>query len=172
MKMQLTQHRAFHSLSDFWQARNPRERLILTLALAILVLALVYLVLIEPALNAREQSSRQVPQLRQQVAQMQSLAKEAASLPAEPAAAQAPPPLSQESVTKSLTSHGLKPQNLNVSADTVRLQLSDASFSSLMSWLGTARSTTMLQVAEANIVAQSQPDIVNATITLRQQTSE
>jgi general secretion pathway protein M len=172
MKMQLTQHRAFQSLSDFWQARNSRERVILMLALAIIVLAILYLLLIEPALNSRDRLSRQVPQLRQQVAQMQSLAKEATSLPAEPAAAQAPPPLSQQSVATSLAGHGLKPQNLNVSADTVRLQVSDASFSSLMSWLGTARSTAMLEVAEANIVAQSQPDRVNATLTLRQQKSE
>jgi general secretion pathway protein M len=171
MKMQLTQHRAFQSLSDFWQARNPRERLILRLALALVVLALIYLVLIEPALNARDQLSRQVPQLRQQVAQMQSLAKEAASLPAA-SAPQTPSPLSQESVATSLASHGLKPQNLNVSADTVRLQVSDASFSSLMSWLGTARSTAMLEVAEANIVAQSQSGRVNATLTLRQRTRE
>ena len=171
MKTQLTQHRAVQSLSDFWQARNPRERAILALALAIIVLSILYLILIEPALKARDQLSRQVPQLRQQVAQMQSLAKEAANLPA-PSAPQTPSPLSQESVAASLASHGLKPQNLNVSADTVRLQLSNASFSSLMSWLGTARSTAMLEVAEANIVAQSQPGTVNATLTLRQQRGE
>lgn len=170
MKTQLTQHRAFQSASEFWQARDSRERTMLTALGAFLVLAVLYMLLIEPALSGREQLSRSVPQMRQQVAEMQTLAKQAQSLP--PPTQSARTPLTRESISATLSSHGLNAQNVNVSGEIVRLQLSDASFSSLMSWLGTVRGNSLLEVSEANIVALPQPDRVNATLTLRQQASE
>lgn len=170
MKTQIAQHRPFQSASEFWQARDPRERTMLTALGAFLLLALFYILLIEPALNGREQLSRSVPQLRQQVAEMQTLAKQARGLP--PPSQRTPTPVTRESVTASLGSHGLTAQNLSVSGEMVRLQFSDVSFSSVMSWLGAVRSNSMLEVAEANIVALPQPDKVNATLTLRQQASE
>lgn len=167
---QLAQHRAFASASEFWQARNPRERMMLASLAGLLILAVFYLALIEPALTGREQLRRSVPQLRQQVAEMQTLAKQAASMPAPSQRARTP--LTRESLATTLTSHGLNAQNLNVSGEIVRLQLSDASFSNVTSWLGNVRSNLMLEVSEANIVALPQPDRVNATLTLRQQASE
>ena len=168
--MQLAQQRILQPLSEFWQARNPRERMIIAFAAALLLLALLYLVLIEPALNAREQLSRSVPQLRQQVAEMQVLAKEAQTLP--PPSEQPRTPVTRESISATLSEHGLKPQNLNVNGGTVQVQFSDVAFSSVLAWLGTVRGSAMLEVSEANIVAQSQPDMVNATLTLRQQAGE
>lgn len=170
MKTQLTQNRAFQSASEFWQARDSRERTMLTALGGFLLLALLYMLLIEPALTGREQLSRSVPQLRQQVAEMQTLAKQAQSLPAPSQRARTP--LTRDSLAASLGSHGLNAQNLNVNGEIVRLQLSDASFSSFMSWLGNVRSNSLVEVTEANIVALPQPDRVNATLTLRQQASE
>lgn len=170
MKTQLTQHRAFQSLSDFWQARDSRERVLLLSALGLLLVAVFYLLLIEPAVEGRERLSRSLPQLRQQVAEMQTLAKEAANLP--PPSERTAQPITRESLTSSLSNHGITAQNLSVSGETVRLQLTNASFSNLIAWLGAVRSAMLLEVTEANIVAQSQSDMVNATITLRQQASE
>lgn len=167
---QLAQHRAFASASEFWQARNPRERMMLASLAALLILAVFYLFLVEPALAGREQLSRSVPQLRQQVAEMQTLAKQASSLP--PPSQRTRAPLARESLATTLANHGLNAQNLNVSGEIVRLQVSDAAFSNLTNWLGSVRSNLMLEVAEANIVALPQPDRVNATLTLRQQASE
>ncbi len=170
MKMQGNQQRFVQPVTDFWQARNPRERMILALAAGLILLALFYLVLIEPAMNARAQLSRAVPQLRQQVAEMQTLAKEAQTLPAP--AEQAPTPVTREAVEAALNSHSLKAQNLNVNGGVVQVQFSNVAFSGVLSWLGSLRGSSMLEVTDANIVAQSQPDIVNATLTLRQQVSE
>src|SRR5690606_22653889 len=170
MKMQLNQQRLVQPVTDFRQARNPRERLILALAAGLIVLALIYLALIEPAMNARTQLIRSVPQLRQQVAEMQTLAKEAQSLPAP--AEQNVTPVTREMVQAALNSHDLKAQSLNVNGGVVQVQFSDVAFSNLLAWLGSLRGNAMLEVTDANIVAQSQPDRVNATLTLRQQASE
>ena len=170
MKMQMAQQRVFQSLSEFWQARNSRERQLLTLGMVFLLLALIYAVLIDPAISARAQLSKSLPQLRQQAAEMQALAKEAASLPQR--SAQTVQPVTRDSVAASLGNHGLTPQNLTVSGEIVRVQLSNASFANVVGWLGTARSAALLEVTEANIVALSQPDMVNATLTLRQQARE
>jgi general secretion pathway protein M len=157
-------------LQDFWSARNTRERNMLSIAAAAIALALVYLLLIDPALEGREQMRKTLPNLRQQVAQIQALSKEAGDL----ADRDAPvvEPVSRASVEAALSRNGLKAQNLTVNNEMVVAQFSGASFSQLIRWLQDMQKTAMATVVESNIVAQDQPDSVNATLTLRQQRNE
>ncbi|MGV3743347.1 MAG: type II secretion system protein GspM [Burkholderiaceae bacterium] len=157
-------------LQDFWSVRNPRERNMLSIAATAIALALVYLLLIDPALEGRDQLRKTLPNLRQQVAQMQALSKEAGEL----ADRDAPvvEPISRTSVEASLSRNGLKPQNLTVNNEVVIAQFSGASFAQLVRWLQDMQKTAMVTVVESNIVAQDQPDTVNATLTLRQQRNE
>jgi len=152
--------------ASFWQARNQRERRILVLALGVAIFALVYGLLLDPALSGRARLQQELPQLRQQVAQMQAMVREAAALPQ---AGTAIEPLSRQGLEAGLASKGLKPQNLAISGEIVRLQLEGVTFAALLDWLDEAQKTSLLAVSEANILVQAQPGIVNATLTLRQQ---
>ena len=81
-------------------------------------------------------------------------------------------PISQESIAASLSSRGMKPVNLSVTDDLVRVQLNPVSFSGLLDWINDQQKTAHLTVLDANFIALPQTDMVNATVTLRQQKSE
>lgn len=160
-------------LQSFWSARNPRERRLLGIGLTVAVLGLLYLLLIDPALQGREQLHKSLPALRQQVAELRVLAQEAEALPEQTdSAATDIPPLTRASVEAALQSQGLTPENLSVGAGTVRVQLASISFASLVAWLDAVQSTLGVAVSEANIVAQSQADMVDATLTLQKRNNE
>ena len=108
--------------------------------------------------------------LRQQVAQMQELSKQAAALSIKSAAAL--PPLSKDSIEAALARNGLKPQSVMLTGDFVKVQLAAASFAGTMDWLDDMQKTALLSVVDANIVALPQPDMINATFTLRQPAHE
>ncbi len=160
-------------IQAFWSARNPREQRLLGVGLAVAGLGLLYLLLIDPALQGREQLQKTLPSLRQQVAELRVLAQEAESLSDQSDSATADTPLlTRASVEAALQSQSLTPENLSVGAGTVRVQLASVSFGSLTGWLGAMQSTLGVAVSEANIVAQSQADSVNATLTLQKRNDE
>jgi general secretion pathway protein M len=159
------------AVSDFWSARNQRERVLLAIGIVVVVLGLLYVVAFSPAISGREQLARTLPQMRQQVAQMQAMASEANSLSANKSAA-ASTPMSRESLEASLEQKGLKAQSVALTGDTARLTLPSASFSGLLEWVDESQKSSGIQLVDANIVALSQPDMVSATLTLRQQRSE
>ncbi|MDO8301225.1 type II secretion system protein GspM [Lacisediminimonas sp.] len=164
---------AAQPLADYWSARNPRERKMIAAAAAAIVLALLYLLLIEPAISGREQLRKNLPALRQQVAQMQSMAREIqAAPPASAASAPLAAPVTRESLEAGLAGAGLKAQTISVSGEFVRLQLNGVSFAALVGWLDQAGKSLGMSVVETSIVAQTQPDSVNANLTLRQQRRE
>lgn len=154
------------ALTEFWAARDARERAMLTAATAVASLGLIYALLIAPALTGREQLNRNLPQLRQQVAQLQGLAKQAEAISAKPATAVLT--LSRENIEAALVRSGLKPQSVISTGDYAKVQLASASFSGTLSWLNEMQKTALLYVVEADIVALSQADRVDATLSLRQ----
>ncbi|TFW06584.1 type II secretion system protein M [Oxalobacteraceae bacterium OM1] len=155
--------------ATFWGARNKRERNLLTIAAVVIIAGLFYVLLIDPALSGRAQLEKQLPALRRQAAEVQSLAREATNLKS---SAVTSPPATKESVESSLNSRGLKPQNVIINGELVRVQLNGASFASLLDWLTEMQRTARLAVLDANIDGQPQPDTVNANLTLRQQRGE
>ncbi|MGB8409589.1 MAG: type II secretion system protein GspM, partial [Gallionella sp.] len=64
------------------------------------------------------------------------------------------------------------PQSVMLTGDFAKVQLSGASFAGILNWLDEMQKTALVSVVDASIVAQAQPDIVNATITLRQPGNE
>lgn len=158
------------AVSEFWSARNERERKQILLAAAVAVLGLVYMLLIEPAYLGRAQLKKSMPELRLQAAQMQALSNEARAL----ANVSVPPvpDMTQEIVAAALTRNGLQSQNIAVTGGLAKVQLSSVSFGAIVSWLDDLQKTARVSVLDANIVALEEADSVNATITLRQQKSE
>lgn len=154
------------SLAEFWIARDARERTMLAAAAVAAVLGLFYALLIDPALTGRDQLNKNLPELRRQVAQLQVLAKEAAAFSGKPI----PPATatSEENIRTALARRGLKPQSVLLTGDLVKVQLAAVSFAGTLEWLDETQKSARLSVVDANIVALAQPDMVNATLTLRQ----
>lgn len=158
------------SFSEFWAVRDARERAMLAVAALVVTIALAYALLIDPALSGRNRLNKNLPELRQQVAQLQALSKEAAAFSGKSAA-----PLiamSKENIEKALAQNGLKAQSVVLSGDYAKVQLSAVSFAGTLNWLDNMQSAALLSVVDANIVALAQPDLVNATFTLRQQRND
>jgi general secretion pathway protein M len=154
------------SFSEFWAVRDARERAMLAVAALVVTVGLAYALLIDPALSGRDQLNKNLPVLRQQVAQMQALSKEAAALSGKSAS-----PLiamSKENIEAALARNGLKPQSVMLTGDFAKVQLSAVSFAGTLNWLDDMQKTALLSVVDANIVVLAQPDMVNATFTLRQ----
>ncbi len=154
------------SFSEFWSVRDTRERVMLAVAALVSTFGLAYALLIDPALAGRERLMKNLPVLRQEVAQMQALSKEAAALSGKTAA-----PLlamSQENIEASLARNGLKPLNVMLTGDFVKVQFSAVSFAGTLNWLDDMQRTALLSVVDANIVTQIQPGMIDATFTLRQ----
>jgi len=158
------------SVSRFWSERNRRERNMLTVAIVVIVVALIYALLIDPALSGRRDLEHKLPALRGQAAELQRMAQDAQSLSGK--AGTPAPALTQASLTASLSDKGLDAKNVTLSGDLVKLQLSGASFANLVDWLQAAQQNLRLSVVDATIVAQAQPDTVNADLTLHRQTAD
>ncbi|MFZ5524475.1 MAG: type II secretion system protein GspM [Pseudomonadota bacterium] len=153
------------SFSEFWAVRGTRERALLSAGAMALVLGLIYLLLIAPALTGRERMNNDLPNLRQQVAQLQALSKQAATLSEKPATATA---ITRGSIEDALARNGMKPQSLQLTGDYTEVRLAAVSFAGTLAWLDDMQRTALLYVVDANIVALNQPDLVDATFTLRQ----
>jgi len=158
------------SFSEFWAARDARERAMLTVAALVVILGLVYALLIDPALAGRDRLNKNLPTLRQQVAQMQALSKEAATFSARSAAPSIV--MSKENIEAALARNGVKPQSVMLTGDYAKVQLAAVSFASTLNWLDDMQKTALGSVVDANIVALAQPDMINATFTLRQPGNE
>jgi len=158
------------SFSEFLAARDAREQTMLAVAALAVTFGLAYALLIDPALAGRSQLNKNLPVLRQQVAQMQALSKETAALSGKSAA-----PLitmSKENIDAALARNGLKPQSVMLTGDYVKVQFAAVSFAGTLNWLDDIQKNALISVVDANIVALAQPDMVNATLTLRQPRNE
>lgn len=153
------------SFSEFWAARGARERTMLAAGALVVISGLFYILLVDPALTGRQQMQDSLPVQRQQVAQMREMAKEAAALAGKPAAPRIV--LSNEMIASALARHGLKPKSVMLAGDQAKVQLAAVSFSGMLNWLTDIQRGALLSVSDANIVALAQPDMVDATITLR-----
>ena len=158
------------SFSEFWSMRDARERKVLIVAFVILLSILIYALLIAPALNGRKKLNKSLPLLRQQVAEIQALSKKASELSGKPV--QTVADISRMAIETSLTRNKLKSQSLHLNGDYVTLRLASVSFANILSWLDDMQTTLQLFVVDTKIIAQAQPDKVDATITLRQAKKE
>ena len=149
--------------SQFWEARQERERTTLQLAALFLVLTLIYLIGIEPALTGRETVRKSLPVLHQQAAQMQQMAQELASLPSPENRRE----VTRELVETALAANGLKAQTLSVSNGIVRAQLANATMSGLQAWLLQLQTSAGLFVDEIKITG-IEAGQVSVTLALRQ----
>ena len=152
--------------TTFWAMREARERKLLVIAALVIVGAAYYLLLIAPAVAARQRLAKYLPLLREQVTRMQALSGEAASLSAKARTDVAA--MSKETLSTTLTAHGLKVQSLSVSDEFAQLRLVNVSYAQTLNCLDELQRTAHISVSDAQIIVLAQPDQIDATLTLRQ----
>jgi general secretion pathway protein M len=152
----------------FWGARTEQERRFRAVGGAVVGLGLVYGLLIDPALSGRERLRRELPVLRQEAAELQALATQASQL----AGQQAPPvaALTRDALNAVLASRGLTPQNLVATGEYFKIEFKGVPFAGLISWLDDARRENRIVVQDGSVTAQDTAGMVDATLTLRQDT--
>lgn len=158
------------SLSTFWSERNKREQNMLLAAIAVIVLGLIYVLFIDPAISGRSEMAKKLPALRQQAAEVQALARESSTAARKNAGPVTT--MTKESVEAALAGKGLKPQSVTVTGEMAKVQLNSVSFAGITDWLADMQRSARVSVVDAKVEALTQPDMVNASFTLRQQKSE
>ena len=139
--------------NEFWQARNPRERMILTYGGVFLMLTLLYGLAWLQISEGRKKLSTTLPQLRADVVQMRAHAQEVTGLKANTGAASGDARQAAES--------GLQGANLRdkvsaidrVDAQRVRITLNGMPFDALLMFLGDMQSQQKLRVETLQIQA-------------------
>jgi general secretion pathway protein M len=154
------------TFSQFWEARQERDRQILIVAAIFAVLMLIYLIAIEPALTGRDDLRKSLPVLHQQAAQMQQMAQEFAAIPS----ADNQHEITRELIETEFSADGLKAQTLSVNDGIVRAQFSTATMSALQTCLLNLQKSSGLFAEEIKIAAL-EGGLVSASFTLRQSTS-
>lgn len=163
-------NQSMQPFSEFWAARDTRERMMIAVAAIVAALGLTFSLLIAPALAGREQLGKSMPELRQQVAHMQAMSKEAAEISGTPAPPMAA--ISKESIEAALARKGLKAQSVIIADGRIKVQLAAVSFADTLGWLDDMQKTAFLSVTDADIVALPQADKIDATLILHQQRNE
>jgi general secretion pathway protein M len=139
--------------NEFWQARNPRERMILSYGGVFLLLTLLYGLAWLPISEGRKKLSRTLPQLRVDAAQMRAGAQELTGLQANTGAALGEARQAVES--------GLQNANLRdkvsaidrIDAQRVRLTLNGVAFDALLLFFENMQTQQRLRVESLQIQA-------------------
>ena len=139
--------------NEFWQARNQRERTMLTYGGAFLLLAMLYGLAWLPISEGRKKLTRSLPQLRLDVAQMRSNVKEIGGLQANTGAASGEPRQAVESALQAANLREKVSAIDRVDAQRVRLALSGMPFDALLMFLESMQSQQKLRVETLQIQA-------------------
>jgi general secretion pathway protein M len=130
-----------------WLAQTPRDRLLLSVALACVGLLLVWMIGVRPAWQAWRELPRQELELEQQWLQMQRLAAEARELKALPPVSPALAAQALKAATVRLGEHG----KLQILGDRATLTLTTASPELLRAWLAEARQSARARTLELQL---------------------
>jgi general secretion pathway protein M len=131
---------------------------------------LVYALLIDPALMGRAKLKHDLPELHQQVAQMQALSKKISAL-----AVKATPTaetVTREKIDETLARYSLTAQNILLTGEYVKVQLTAMPFSDTLAWIEELQKSMRLSVVDADFVALDKADMADIKLTLRQARNE
>lgn len=165
MKAELAQ-----TWAGFWDARNEREKALLTWGGAAVGVVIAWSVLWAPAQDGRSRLRETLPSMQRQLAQMTAQAEEARRLAP---AAQGVAPTGgalKDALTASLTDHGLSPLQVQLLGNAVQVQLKNASFPAWTTWVDDVRRQFKVQIVEAHVTALKEDGQVDLTASLQPST--
>ncbi|QGZ62784.1 type II secretion system protein GspM [Paraburkholderia acidisoli] len=153
--------------TDFWEARAPREKVLLSWGGAVLALAIGYSVLWEPAADGRARLRESLPAMQRQLALMTAQADEARTLTGAAASVAPSGQALRDALTASLTDHGLGGAQVQLIGTTVQVQIKNASFPAFALWLDDVRKQFKVQAVEAHITALKTDGQVDLTASMQ-----
>ncbi|MGI4811836.1 MAG: type II secretion system protein GspM [Janthinobacterium lividum] len=157
---------------EWWNERQPREKLLLGVGGAVLVLAVLYSVLLAPAQQGRSELRDTLPAMQRQLAKMEAQADEAKSLSSVAAGAVPTGNALKTALTAALGDHGLKSDEMTVAGSAVRIGMKNVSFAAWTDWLDDVRRRFKVQLAEGNITGLATAGQVDLTATLEPAASD
>lgn len=162
------QIRAIHSaLTEWVEARAPREKRLLGAGGALLAVALIYSVLWAPAWNECERIQASLPLLQAQVAQVQAQLEEVRHVKGD-AAPQAPQgPALRDALAESIAQAGIPTPQFTVVGQGVQVDAKNVSFAAWMSWLDEIRRTDRARVVSAHATGELQAGHATVSVTVQ-----
>lgn len=161
-------------LQRWLDSLHQRERHIVVSGSVTLIAILFYLLIWEPVFTKLEETRQNVESQRQLLTWMKTSAQEIRSL--QSSGASLSPQLANQSVsslvTMSAQSSGVQDfvTKLDSTKDGVEIQLSNADFDRVMTWLNDLQTRYAIQPRKITIEPQADPGTVNARITLEKAT--
>ncbi len=155
------------TLTQFWEERSSREKLLLGWGGALLVAYVLYSLLWAPAQDNGERIAHALPAMRLELAQMTEQANEARSLAA---AAQGVAPTGvalRDALTGSLGEHGIVAAPPQVVGNGVQVQMKNVAFPAWTQWADDVRKQFKVQVAEAHATALKEDGQVDLTAVMQ-----
>ena len=156
------------SRSSVWfEARVPREKMLIGVGGALLVAALIYNVLWAPAWDGRARITADLPDLEAQLADVQSQADEARHLKGA-AAIRVPSGIAlRDALAASLAQAGIPDPQLTVLGKGVQVDAKNVPFSAWMTWLNDVREADHLRVVNAHAAGEVQAGHATVSATLQ-----
>lgn len=151
--------------NEFWQARNPRERMLLSYGGVFLLLALLYGLAWRPISDGRKNLSQSLPQLRADASQMRLDATAITGLKANTGAALGDVRQSVESALQAANLRDKVSAVDRIDNQRVRVTLSGIAFDGLLALLENAQSQQRLRVESLQIQA-AESGRVKGSVTL------
>jgi general secretion pathway protein M len=133
---------------QFWQARAPRERQLITAMAVALAVLVVWLFAIQPALRTLREAPIEIGRLDQQWQQTQLAAFESESL----RNATPVPPAQAAEALRAATERLGSQAKLVVQGDRATLTFTGIAFEDIRAWLGEARSGARARPVEAQLL--------------------
>lgn len=155
------------ALTQWFEARAPREKKLLVAGGVFVALALVYNVLWEPAYDGRAQIAAKLPQIEAQLADVQMQVDEARRLKA--AAAVRPPAgiALREALSESLTQAGIVKAQLTMLGKGVQIDAKAVPFAAWIAWLDQVRRDQHVRVINAHASAELKQGQATVSATLQ-----
>lgn len=170
MAANLLNHPALETLRARWQTLAPRERAMVSVAVACLVLFLAYTAIIAPMNKNLARLRAAVPEDQAKLATMREQAAQIAMLKARGASMSARSGSILATIEQTAMQRGLRgaitrmePEGSNA----VNLQLDAVPFNTLIAWLADLQQTHGVRAQSANFDADPAPGTVRARLYLR-----
>ena len=145
---------------DWWEARAPRERVLLTILLGVVTLWLAIVAVWQPLQSARVRLGDQIVRYERALAVLQSQPAVAA-----PVTAPDNRPLNVV-ITETAAAFQLTIRRLEPEGARVRVVLDEAPFDAVILWLDAVQRDQGLRVTEVEMTRRPAPGVVNAMLTL------
>ena len=149
-----------NTLMLWWEARAPRERLLLAVLMVLLGVWVVFAAVLQPLQSARLRMGDQIARQDRALSVLQSQ-----PLPVETEPVPDDRPLANV-ITDSVAAFQLTIRRLEPEGPRVRVVLEDAPFDAVILWLDAVQRDQGLRVNEIEITRRPAPGVVNAVLAL------